>query len=463
MKNNWEARNSDRILVLTNDDSPLSETALIETLLHFVGYDVLVLSDLPQEPMNCDLIILNVSPVQKAYEIARQLKTSRCSDIPVIVVLRTKAYEVLTEIYQLGVSDYLESPIVDVELISKVALHIELKKNRERIELLYNELRRSLDLSKQLQRMMLPMPLALSGSVWLTSHYQPSEMVGGDVYDFVPSGDEMLIYVADISGHGVQSALLCAAVKSIVRYAWARTDSLHDMLNEVADQLKSVLGHNYVTGLFLKLEANGQITYVNCGHPSLLIYDGVNFREVEMNHTFPLGLIDIEYTQGDEGKLLLEEGKAYVLYTDGIYSPFERGHPFAGSTAIESFLQFLNREVGGAPLQVIPFYVPSRMRTRFGDFPDDYTLIAFGTTDSYVFADSSKFLAYNVSESEEQLVRELMSYVANDDGMILLTKDGHTTTLLTWAVEVGPVLRKLPTSVATTYGELGMIRIFGNH
>lgn len=455
------AQSRDTIVILTNEDGPNTETELAETLLRFVGYEVEVCKELPKEYKDCELIILNVRPMEEAYEIARRLRTSKCSHVPVIIFLESKTYDILMRIYQLGISDYIEVPIVDVELISKVALHIELKKSRERIETLYNELRQNLDLSKQLQRMMLPMPLAFSGGVWLTSHYQPSEIVGGDIYDFVQLGDELLVYLADISGHGIQSALLCSAVKSIVRYAWGRSGSLASMVNEVAEQLRSVLGQNYVTGLFLKLESDGRITYLNCGHPPLLIYDGSSFRQLEMIHSYPIGLVDIEYSSSDEGELRLDEGLTYVLYTDGIYSPFERNRYF-DTSGVEGFTQFLNSEIAGIAPQALPFYVPSKLRVRFGDFPDDYTLVAFGATESYAFTDNSKFLAYNVSEFEERLVRELKLNALSENGTILLTKDGTTATLLTWQVEVGPVLRKLPMSISATFGDVSMIRIFNN-
>ncbi|SDH54612.1 Stage II sporulation protein E (SpoIIE) [Fervidobacterium changbaicum] len=243
---------SDRVVIFT--DSPDNIQDIVQ-LLEFVGYDVSIESDVSTflKNNNIQVVLVYYQLLKNAQEVVRYIKTTQSTkDIPVIVLIQEKNYVTLLELYQIGISDYIEFPIIDVELISKIALHIELKKNREKIESLYKELRESLDLASSLQTLMLPEPIEMCNGIWITSNYMPSQIVGGDIYDYFTVGEDVYLYTADISGHGVQSALLCSAVKSVIRSAAQRGLYISEVVNELQDSMKTVLGHNYVTGLFLK-------------------------------------------------------------------------------------------------------------------------------------------------------------------------------------------------------------------
>lgn len=447
----------DRILVLSSDFGVIAEAV---ELLKFVGYEVVETSDIEEvEQGNFELAILYSNPPQKAYEWTKYFKTHKqLSAVPIILIIQKKEYHVLLESYQVGISDYIELPVIDVELISKVALHIELKKSRERIEKLYQELKENLELSRQLQKMMLPQRVNLLKDIWITSNYAPSQYVGGDVYDFTSYKDSVLIYLADISGHGVQSALLCSAVKSFVRYAFERTGSLLETINELSSSLKPVLVNNYLTGIFLKISSN-TVEYVNCGHPNIICYDGKGFFEVNMKRTFPIGLFDQSYTLEDIGLFELKEGITYMLYTDGIYSPFEK---IVGNdeNSWSAFKKFLDRDITGISGEMIPFYVPLRLRTLYSKFSDDYSVIAFGKNKSFCYIEDGQLVSFNVDEKHLSLMKELKSLGYKEDVRILMNKRPEVLTIVTENVEVGPILKKLPTSITLNFDDITIINIF---
>ncbi|ODN29909.1 PP2C family protein-serine/threonine phosphatase [Fervidobacterium thailandense] len=447
----------DRILFLTSD---LNVTAEVAELLRFVGYDVVEVSDVSEvEHNNFELAILYSSHLQKAYEWARYFRTSiALSTVPIILMIPRKEYHILLESYQVGISDFVEFPVIDVEIISKVALHIELKKSRERIESLYRELKENLELSRQLQKMMLPPHVSLHKDFWITSNYAPSQYVGGDVYDFASYKDSVLVYLADISGHGVQSALLCSAVKSLVRYTFEQSDSLLETINELSLSLKPVLVHNYLTGIFLKISSNG-VEYLNCGHPNLIMYDGKRFSELEMKRTFPIGLFDEHYGEEDVGFFELQQGITYILYTDGIYSPFEKMAGNSG-TSWSMFKDFLDRDVSGLSAEAIPFYVPTRLKMLYSEFPDDYSIIAFGRNDSYCYLENEHLVSLNMDEKYLSLLYELKSYACGENVRILMNKHPEVLTIVTENVEVGPILKKLPASVTLNFDDVTVINVF---
>jgi len=84
------------------------------------------------------MILIYNSSLKVAYEWVREIKTETdLRDLPILLMIRHKEYDILLNLYQIGILDFIEMPLMDIELISKVAISIELKKSRERVENLY--------------------------------------------------------------------------------------------------------------------------------------------------------------------------------------------------------------------------------------------------------------------------------------------------------------------------------------
>lgn len=451
----------DKICILTNSPNVVSDAFEI---LEFVGYDVFEIEQLTglTKYKDTQLILIYNSSLKDAYEWVRELKTKTdLKDLPILLLIRRKEYGTLLELYQMGIADYIELPVMDIELISKVALYIELKKSRERVENLYRELKESMNLAVQLQKLMLPASISLQSNMWITSHYIPSEIVGGDMYDYFIVNGDIFIYVADISGHGLQSALLCSSVKSLFRSATRRSDSIVKAVNELAESVKSVLGYNYITGLFLRIKPDGSVQYLNCGHPSIIIYDDAGFKEMDMKNALPVGIFDYAYTEDDIGTFSIERGKTYLLYSDGVYSGFEKiaGN---GRNSREMLFNFLNEEIAGIIPEILPFYIASRLRIIFSNLPDDYSLVCFGKAGDYCyFGDHGEIVNVNASNgSMVEMFSRIKGYAISDEPIILLNDHEKYKTLLTKKLEIGHIIRELPMSVSMTFDDVSAMKLF---
>lgn len=62
------------------------------------------------------------------------------------------------------------------------------------------------------------MPRGLTGTVDVASYYLPSRALGGDCFDYTwIDDDHLLIYLIDVSGHGLEPALLSVSVHNLIR------------------------------------------------------------------------------------------------------------------------------------------------------------------------------------------------------------------------------------------------------
>jgi len=449
---------SDSVIILTDSPNAIKDTA---ELLQFVGYDVSIVSDVSTilKKAGAQLILVYYRLLRNAQDVVRYIKTTdEIKDLPVIVIIEEKNYVTLLELYQIGISDYIELPIIDVELISKIALHIELKKNREKIENLYKELRESLNLASSLQTLMLPEPVQVCDGIWITSKYMPSQIVGGDIYDYFTVNKDVYLYTADISGHGIQSALLCSAVKSVVRSAAQRNLNMADMINELQESLRTVLGHNYVTGLFLKIRGN-EVEYINCGHPPLIVYDGHRFSKMMMKSIFPIGLMDYKYTSEDCGRFELQNGLTFIAYSDGLYSIFERIR--SSEDSMRLLLEFLNKEISGIMPEALPFAVANALKKRYSELPDDYSFVAFGRSQGInYYSENSKYETIPFDQNMKELVNEILLGVSGDNYTLLINDHERYWSIVTKNVEIGRILRKLPMSITMSFGAVECVKLF---
>ncbi len=73
------------------------------------------------------------------------------------------------------------------------------------------------------------LPGDLSGAVSVSSRYLPSRELGGDCFDYAwIDDDHLLIYLLDVSGHGIEPALLAVSVQNAFRSGTFATEILHD-------------------------------------------------------------------------------------------------------------------------------------------------------------------------------------------------------------------------------------------
>ncbi|MBX3460008.1 MAG: SpoIIE family protein phosphatase [Planctomycetes bacterium] len=156
----------------------------------------------------------------------------------------------------------------------------------------------------------------------ISTLYEPVDSVGGDFYDFLvfPPGRVGLV-MADVSGHGIDAALIMATAKKSLQLIARGNDSPRAVLIALANELRDDLPDSSFISVFygiLELRS-GQLTYASAGHNPPLLLKGDQAIELTGGGT----VISRKLTDHLERTLTqhtaeLGRGDSLLLYTDGI-------------------------------------------------------------------------------------------------------------------------------------------------
>ncbi|MDF2651501.1 MAG: hypothetical protein K0Q73_7306 [Paenibacillus sp.] len=218
----------------------------------------------------------------------------------------------------------------------------EQKKTEDELLKHYEKLKADIEFAKHVQVRALPADGTYWDTIEIQSVYCPSEDLGGDLYDIIRMNDkESLLYIADVSGHGITSSLLTISLRQVVR-SWSGVNPVN--IKEFSDILLRnyiALGidkEQYLTILFcLYNSQKKEITFLNAGHncmPVIISKDGT-VEEVKISGLPICALIG--ETQHDTITIPVDAGDRIVLYTDGITEAFnEERVPFDSSAVLKT-------------------------------------------------------------------------------------------------------------------------------
>jgi sigma-B regulation protein RsbU (phosphoserine phosphatase) len=204
----------------------------------------------------------------------------------------------------------------------------------------------------------------------------PAEMTQGDIYDFfsLPDGS-VIVAIADVSGHGIDSALLMAATQARLRSYAELGLGLDEILGRANRGLIEQTGGEYfVTLLAMRIDPGARgLVYANAGHPAGFVLDRTGAVRVSLeSQSLPLAIkADTAFPPGPP--IELAAGDLVLLITDGL---FEARSPEGEFFGMERALQVV-RESIDAPVD----HILQSIRNAVGRFrrssslDDDLTLI----------------------------------------------------------------------------------------
>jgi serine phosphatase RsbU (regulator of sigma subunit) len=197
------------------------------------------------------------------------------------------------------------------------------KKVEERtaiIESQKEELEKDIQLAKTIQAALLPQKIPCLKEVDIAYKYVPMMAVGGDFIDihYREGMKETGLFICDVSGHGVASALIASMVKMSLS-SWGKY-ILHpgEAFIEIKQQLQDKIGSNFLTACMCTINIEtGQIISANAGHPPMLILR----KNGEIESVRPKGRVIISFADSkyEEAPGQLYAGDKVIMYTDGVF------------------------------------------------------------------------------------------------------------------------------------------------
>jgi hypothetical protein len=241
--------------------------------------------------------------------------------------------------------------------------------------------RTELDLAHSIQKTLVPTISMSTHSFEIFGISEPSDKVGGDLVDAVELCDGNIVaYLADIAGHGLQAGILMGMLKTAARTVLTdRSDCdgglmlsrLMDRLNQVLPQVKEA--HMYATFTTLWLDREGNSFYGTAASPPILhwIAERNAFQCVD-EEQFPLGLLPV--SEFPAHPMSMANGDLIVIATDGILEVSSAAKEHRGVEFGVESLKKLIEEGSGLPLAELADRILQSVR-RYGKQLDDQTLL----------------------------------------------------------------------------------------
>jgi len=270
--------------------------------------------------------------------------------------------------------NYSKSDIEFVSSIGSLAI-ISIENSllfKEAIE--KQKLEKDLEIAKKIQRNLLPSKLPKMKNFEIAAFNNAAKQVGGDYYDAIRlDSGRVLIAIADVSGKGVQAALLMANLQAFLQSISKQNKELVDASNLLND----LVSDNTSDGRFITFfwgilnDENMSFESVNMGHnPPLLLRNGVitKFK----NGGMLMGVMPTITPYKNE-VTKLEKDDLIIMFTDGITEAMDRENNEFSDERLENLSLTLNNLSANDALEKIL----SEVETFTGgvDQSDDITAI----------------------------------------------------------------------------------------
>jgi sigma-B regulation protein RsbU (phosphoserine phosphatase) len=175
--------------------------------------------------------------------------------------------------------------------------------------------------AQTIQRGLLPQDIDKNSTFQVCARYLSADAVGGDYYDiFETSPGIFSLVVADVSGHGIASALVMSMVKILLKTFAASQPSPQKTLERINESfLSEVKTDNFVTIFYAIIDTNtNTFRYSSAGHCPILVLNRSDFSCTQIKAdglfmgVFPEMMLKESYQPYEPGNHRL------VLYTDGL-------------------------------------------------------------------------------------------------------------------------------------------------
>ena len=220
------------------------------------------------------------------------------------------------------------------------------------------EQKKALALAGKVQRSLIPQAAPKIAGLDVAGRSVSCEEVGGDYFDFLfgpeYSTEKLQVVIGDVSGHGVDAALLMTSARAFIRTRAAQTGRPSQVVSQMNRDLAWDMGDSghFMTLFFIEIDPrHGTAQWVRAGHEPALMYKPEEDRFEELvGLGLPLG-VDKSFGYTDYEIEDLSAGTIIALGTDGIWEASDAGGHAFGKERFRHIVRASAKENSAAILQ----------------------------------------------------------------------------------------------------------------
>ncbi|MBN1696038.1 MAG: SpoIIE family protein phosphatase [Spirochaetales bacterium] len=356
--------------------SELIGTQLFDSIVKDEKYRELSLAKLSNcydRPFNdFDVTIVQKDGKAAVFHLQGSSFTEEGTHYAVIVIqdiTKKKEFEKVIE----STYDNIMQSTIDLDAALK-----KIKEQRRVLEEYKTKMERELNVAKTVQKAIIPKEFLRNEYVEIWGVSIPNDELGGDYFDlFRPDASKLGILIADVSGHGVPSALITTMIKVYFeRYAkeFAVPENVFIQVNNEVTKTLQETGL-YLTAFYSIVDLDTMIITSTCaGHDFAICYDPKKDEISQLGKTEKGTIIGtFEEAEYDSSLFQLENGNKVLFFTDGITEARNKNGDFFG---IERLIKLLKKHKNKRPKEFIDLLI-DELNAFSVDAPaqDDRTII----------------------------------------------------------------------------------------
>lgn len=195
-----------------------------------------------------------------------------------------------------------------------------LRKSEEELRKRNEIINKDLEYARRVQHSIINKQIPNYPGIKLCTQYIPYDYVGGDFFTLKTIKENLCIFMADITGHGVPAALFSTVLKYAVENMWNNDVIQPDkFIIQLNNELIDILSGYYFTAFYGVITPNlkGELyfTYTRCGHPYPILLSNNTISMLDSSGTI-LGIYkDITVSTN---QIRLATNDRLFIYTDGL-------------------------------------------------------------------------------------------------------------------------------------------------
>jgi len=199
------------------------------------------------------------------------------------------------------------------------------------------------ELAGEVQKSLFPDISRFENFIYATN--VPARDVSGDYFDVVSvSKTEYFFTLADVSGKGIKAGMYMAKASSIFRTLSNLSYPLEKVVYGVNNELVAAKFKGmFVTAVFGKFNTETkEVTFVNAGHESIMVFDRDKNFEFIKSELPPIGIIKYFAESMVKSKTINLKDKTFVVYTDGVTEGYLQNGQELGADGVQRIVKDLS-------------------------------------------------------------------------------------------------------------------------